>query len=374
MLTQNLPLALTFDDVLLVPQHSTVLPRDVDVTTRFGRLVMRLPIVSAAMDTVTGADMAIAMAQLGGLGVVHKNQSIDDQAAAVEAAAKVEPGRRATLGQHGRLAVGAGIGAGGDRNERVAALVNAGAEVIVVDSAHGHAEGVIQSVAYVREAYPDVVLVGGNVATPEAADALFDAGADVVKVGIGPGSICTTRIVAGTGVPQLTAVSDVATVARARGKHLIADGGIRSSGDIAKAIGAGADMVMLGSMLAGTYETPGKIIEVHGHRFKAYRGMGSLQAMQAGSSDRYFQEADPDAGPVKLVPEGIVGRVPLRGKVEEVIFQLEGGVRAAMGYSGCGTINDMQARARFVRITGSGLRESHVHDVEQTETAPNYSR
>jgi len=278
------------------------------------------------------------------------------------------------LDRSGRLIVGAAVGVSGDRDERVAALVEAGVDVVVVDTAHGHSEGVLEAARAVRAAWPDLTLVVGNVATAEATAACIDAGADVVKVGIGPGSICTTRIVAGVGVPQLSAIANCAEVAHARGVTVIADGGVKSSGDLAKAIAAGADAVMVGSVLAGTEEAPGDVVLFQGRRYKAYRGMGSIDAMRAGSADRYFQDdaGDPEADTRKLVPEGIVGRVPYKGPVRDVIYQLVGGLRASMGYCGCDTIEAMHADARFVRITNAGLAESHVHDVIVTQEAPNY--
>ncbi|MFK7931307.1 MAG: IMP dehydrogenase [Myxococcota bacterium] len=491
MLLDDPPLALTFDDVLLVPRASSVLPAEVDVRTRLAPgLTLNVPLLTAAMDTVSEGSMGIAMAQQGGLSILHKNMSPGAQAAQVSKVKRamtgvidtpITVGPSHTLGQvraimrkhsisglpvvndgavvgiitnrdlrfernggrlvhevmstdlvtvppgtgperakdlmqthkiekllvvdadrrlaglitikdvesvglypqsirdaRGRLVCGAAVGVGGDRNERVAALVEAGVDVIVIDTAHGHSAGVLAAAERVKADYPNIVLIVGNVATPEATIACIDAGADVVKVGIGPGSICTTRVVAGVGVPQLTAVSNCAKVAHERGKTIIADGGIKYSGDIAKAIGAGADAVMMGSMFAGTDEAPGETVLYQGRRYKAYRGMGSIEAMRAGSSDRYFQESeadDPEAGTRrKLVPEGIVGRVPYKGPIGDVVYQLVGGLRASMGYCGSGTIPLMQSNAQFVRITGAGLTESHVHDVVVTEEAPNYRR
>jgi IMP dehydrogenase len=487
--------ALTFDDVLLVPGPSSILPRDADVSTRLTADVhLRIPLLSSAMDTVTESRAAVAMAQNGGLGVIHKNLSIADQArevaivkksvagmivdpvtvgpdAPVRAALElmkrhrisgvpvtqgdrlvgiltnrdlrfernvdrlvrevmtasglitvpvgttleqakdilqehkiekllvVEPGGQlcglitikdiiksekypdAVVDDLGRLRVAAAVGVGADREERVAALLEAGCDLIVVDTAHGHSQMVIDAVAKTRSEHPSSRIVAGNVATAAATEALVDAGADCVKVGIGPGSICTTRIVAGVGVPQLTAIADSAEAAHKMGATIIADGGIKHSGDIAKAIAAGADAVMIGSLLAGTEESPGEVVLYQGRRYKEYRGMGSLEAMRAGSSDRYFQdneEDDPlaglDGGPVgpKLVPEGIVGRVPYRGPVADTVFQLVGGLRASMGYTGCGSVPALQAGGNFVRITNAGYRESHVHDVIITREAPNY--
>jgi IMP dehydrogenase len=386
MLIDDVPLALTYDDVLLVPRASDVLPAEVDVQTTLGRgrgrVGLKIPLLSSAMDTVTESAMAAALAMHGGIGILHKNLSIERQAgevARVKATAVPEANPRfagrAAVDAQGRLVVGAALGVGGDRDRRLAALLEAGVDLVVIDTAHGHSRGVVEATRAVKGAHPDLVVVAGNIATAEAAEALFEAGADVVKVGVGPGSICTTRIVAGTGVPQLTAIAAVAAVARRWGRQLIADGGLRSSGDVAKAIAGGADAVMIGSMFAGTDEAPGDTIRVGNARYKVYRGMGSMEAMEAGSSDRYFQErsSDPEAIVRKLVPEGVVARVPHRGPVGEIVYQLIGGLRAAMGYSGAATLAAMQRDARFVRITNAGLRESHVHDVDMIEEAPNYS-
>lgn len=491
MLTDNPPLALTFDDVLLVPGASNVLPAEVDVRSRLADgLALNVPLLTAAMDTVSEGKMGIAMAQQGGLSILHKNMSVERQAAEVRKVKRAMTGvidkpvtvppslslgkARAVMREHrisglpvvqdgrvvgiitnrdlrfernaertvrevmsthlvtappgtdleaakdlmqqhkiekllvvdqqgrldglitikdvesvsrypqsvrdakSRLVCGAAVGVGGDRNERVAALVEAGVDVLVIDTAHGHSAGVLAAAERVKADYPHVVLIVGNVATPEATAACIDAGADVVKVGIGPGSICTTRIVAGVGVPQLSAIQWCARVAHERGKTIIADGGVKYSGDLSKAIAAGADAVMMGSLFAGTDEAPGDTVLYQGRRYKAYRGMGSIEAMKAGSSDRYFQESDasdPEAGTRrKLVPEGIVGRVPYKGAMADVVYQLVGGLRASMGYCGAPDLRAMQENARFVRITGAGLRESHVHDVVITEEAPNYRR
>ena len=476
--------ALTFDDVSLVPAFSAVLPRDVDLGTRLTRRIrLNLPIVSAAMDTVTEGRLAITMAQSGGIGIIHKSMSIERQAAEVRLVKKFEAGvirdpitvgpqtsirevirlthannisgvpvvdgeqlvgivtnrdlrfekkpddpvrnimtrkdRLITVREgapedevlallhkyriekvlvvdeafrlrglitvkdiqkardnpnsckddHERLRVGAAVGVGGDTEQRVAALVEAGVDVLVVDTAHGHSSGVIERVRWVRRSFPDIPLIAGNIVTGDAARALVDAGADAVKVGVGPGSICTTRVVAGVGVPQITAVSMVAEALAGSDVGLIADGGIRYSGDIAKALAAGADCVMIGGMFAGTEEAPGEVELYQGRSYKSYRGMGSLGAMQKGSSDRYFQdEADAD----KLVPEGIEGRVPYRGPLRNIVHQLAGGLRASMGYVGCATVAEMREKPRFVRVTTAGMRESHVHDVAITKEAPNY--
>ncbi|HBN52520.1 MAG TPA: IMP dehydrogenase [Stenotrophomonas sp.] len=476
--------ALTYDDVSLVPAHSIVLPQDVDLGTRLTRdLWLKLPIVSAAMDTVTESRLAIAMAQLGGIGIIHKNLPLEQQAAEVAKVKKFESGvirdpitvgpettirdvlaltrshnisgvpvvgsdgllagivthrdmrfetelddpvrhimtkkdRLVTVKEGAasdevlsllhknriekvlvvndafelrglitvkdiqkktdnpnaakdaatRLLVGAAVGVGGDTDRRVEALVAAGVDVLVVDTAHGHSQGVLDRVRWVKKHFPHVQVVGGNICTGEAALALLDCGADAVKVGIGPGSICTTRVVAGVGVPQVTAIDMVAEALQDR-IPLIADGGIRYSGDIGKALAAGASTVMIGGLLAGTEESPGETELFQGRSYKSYRGMGSLAAMEKGSKDRYFQDA---ATADKLVPEGIEGRVPYRGPVGGIIHQLIGGLRATMGYVGCGTIEEMRTRPMFVKISGAGQRESHVHDVQITKEPPNY--
>ncbi|WOP14020.1 IMP dehydrogenase [Ottowia sp. SB7-C50] len=480
--------ALTFDDVLLVPAFSQVLPKDVNLSTQFTRNIrLNLPLVSAAMDTVTEARLAIAIAQEGGIGIVHKNLTAQEQAAQVAKVKRYESGvlrdpvvitpehtvldvmrlsdeldisgfpvldggkvvgivtgrdmrfetrydvkvreimtprnklitvdehaspaeAKALLNKHklerlliiddqdrlkglitvkditkqttfpnaardadGRLRVGAAVGVGEGTEERVEALVKAGVDALVVDTAHGHSRGVIERVRWVKQNYPHVDVIGGNIATGAAAKALAEAGADGVKVGIGPGSICTTRIVAGVGVPQITAIDNVATALAGTGVPLIADGGVRYSGDIAKAIAAGASSVMMGGMFAGTEEAPGEIVLFQGRSYKSYRGMGSIGAMQQGSADRYFQESstgNPNAD--KLVPEGIEGRVPYKGSVVSILFQQAGGLRASMGYCGCATIEEMRSTAEFVQITAAGIRESHVHDVQITKEAPNY--
>ncbi|MDO8933695.1 MAG: IMP dehydrogenase [Rhodocyclaceae bacterium] len=477
--------ALTFDDVLLVPAHSAILPRDVSLATRLTRNInLNLPLVSAAMDTVTEARLAIALAQEGGIGILHKNLDPKSQAAEVAKVKRFESGvlkdpitipptmsvrevlnltrahkfsglpvlengfvvgivtnrdlrfetnldqpvrnimtpkerlvvvkEGATLeeakalmhknrlervlvindnfelrglmtvkdilksSEHpnackdgfGRLRVGAAIGVGEGTEERATLLAEAGVDVLVVDTAHGHSEGVLKRVEWVKKTFPNVEVIGGNIATGAAARALVDHGADGVKVGIGPGSICTTRIVAGVGVPQITAVDNVANALASSNVPLIADGGIRYSGDISKALAAGAHVVMLGGLFAGTEEAPGETVLFQGRSYKAYRGMGSLGAMKQGSSDRYFQ--DNESNVEKLVPEGIEGRVPYKGPVTAVIHQLMGGLRSSMGYVGCRTIEEMRAKAEFVEITSAGIRESHVHDVQITKEAPNY--
>jgi IMP dehydrogenase len=481
MFDKNLRECLTFDDVMLVPAYSEVLPAEVDVKTRLTRNIdINVPIVSAAMDSVTEARAAITMARQGGIGILHKNLPIEQQAEEVDRVKRAESGiilnpvtvrpsqslreavgvmrehdvsgvpvvegetpvgiltardirfeknldqpvsalmttklvtvtpgvkaeeARELLHRHriekllvvddgklvglitikdllqaernplavkddrGRLRVGAAVGPGPDRQARTEALINVGVDLIVIDTAHGHSKGVIDAVAATKKRFPKVELVAGNIATAEAARALIDAGVDAIKVGIGPGSICTTRIVAGIGVPQITAIADCAEVADRADIPVIADGGIKYSGEVTKAIAAGASCVMIGSLFAGTDEAPGELVLYQGRSYKAYRGMGSLGAMKRGSRDRYGQAGTADE---KLVPEGIEGRVPHRGSLASIIAQLVGGLRAGMGYTGSRTISDLRKNGHFIRITGSGLRESHVHDVIITEEAPNY--
>jgi len=479
----EIPIGLTFDDVLLLPAHSQVLPKEVDLTTQLTQTItLNIPLLSAAMDTVTGSRTAICMAREGGLGIVHKNMSIEAQALEVDQVKKSESGMivdpitmdpdqkifealavmkryrisgvpitkngklvgiltnrdlrfetnldqpianvmtkdklvtvppgttleeaKYHLHEHriekllvvdddyilkglitikdiekvrkypnackdslGRLRAGAAVGVGADLDERAAALVAAGVDLLVVDTAHGHSQGVIDTITQMRKNYPEIQLMAGNIATGAAARALIDAGVDAVKVGIGPGSICTTRVVAGVGVPQISAIQMVAKVTRDAGIPLIADGGIKFSGDLPKAIAAGADIIMIGSLFAGTEESPGETILYQGRTYKSYRGMGSLGAMKQGSKDRYFQAEEQD---VKLVPEGIEGRVPFRGPLSDNIHQLMGGLRSGMGYTGCRTIKELQQKGQFIRITNAGLRESHVHDVTITQESPNY--
>ena len=477
--------ALTFDDVLLVPAFSDVLPRDTSLKTRLTRNIsLNMPLVSAAMDTVTEARLAIAMAQMGGVGIIHKNLTAAEQAREVAKVKRFESGvvrdpitvppqmkvrdvialsqqhgisgfpvvegsqligivtnrdlrfeerldepvrsimtpreRLVTVkegtslaeakalmhshrlervlvindafelrglmtvkditkqtehpdackDEHGKLRAGAAVGVGADNEERVELLVQAGVDVIVVDTAHGHSKGVLERVRWVKQNFPHVEVIGGNIATAAAAKALVEYGADGVKVGIGPGSICTTRIVAGVGVPQVTAIANVSEALKGTGVPVIADGGVRFSGDVSKALAAGANAVMMGSMFAGTEEAPGEVFLYQGRQYKSYRGMGSVGAMKDGAADRYFQ--DNSANIDKLVPEGIEGRVAYKGSVNAILFQLIGGVRASMGYCGCRTIAEMNEKAEFVQITGAGLRESHVHDVQITKEAPNY--
>lgn len=366
---------LTFDDVLLIPAYSAVLPREVSLSSRFSRnITLNIPFVSAAMDTVTEAPMAAAIALEGGIGVIHKNMTVERQAAEVRIvkettipAAKAQ----ACIGSDGRLRVAAGIGVTPDALERARALADAGVDALVIDSAHGHSKGVIDQLARVKAALPQIDIVVGNVATAEAGRMLMLAGADAVKVGIGPGSICTTRIVAGVGVPQITAIYEVAKALEGSGIPVIADGGLRYSGDCVKALAAGGECVMCGSMFAGTLESPGEVIDIDGVKFKTYRGMGSIDAMNAGSKDRYFQSGETQTK--KLVPEGIVGRVAYKGTLEDTVYQLIGGLRSGMGYCGAATIEELK-KARFTRVTASGMAESHPHDITITKKAPNYSK
>ena len=367
---------LTFDDVLLIPAESHVLPNEVDLSTQLAdNIKLNIPLISAGMDTVTEGAMAIAMALQGGLGVVHKNMSIQAQASEVANVKSVvvpSNATKAAVDDQNRLLCAAAVGVTSDTFERAEALLEAGADAIVIDTAHGHSAGVLRKIKEFREHFPKQTLIAGNVATGDATRALFDAGVDVVKVGIGPGSICTTRIVAGVGVPQITAIYDAASAAREYHKPIIADGGIKYSGDVVKALAAGGNAVMLGSMLSGTTEAPGDIFEDNGKKYKRYRGMGSVGAMaQAhGSSDRYFQGGVNEAN--KLVPEGIEARVEYKGDVSDVVFQIDGGLRSGMGYCGAANISELIEKAQFVQITNAGLRESHPHDVQMTKEAPNY--
>lgn len=367
---------LTFDDVLLIPAESHVLPNEVDLSTKLAdNIKLNIPLISAGMDTVTEGAMAIAMALQGGLGVVHKNMSIQAQAGEVANVKSVivpSGASKAAVDDQHRLLCAAAVGVTSDTFERAEALLEAGADAIVIDTAHGHSAGVLRKIKEIREHFPKQTLIAGNVATGDATRALFDAGVDIVKVGIGPGSICTTRIVAGVGVPQITAIYDAATAAREYNKPIIADGGIKYSGDVVKALAAGGNALMLGSMLSGTTEAPGDIFEDNGKKFKRYRGMGSVGAMaQAhGSSDRYFQGGVNEAN--KLVPEGVEARVEYKGDVSDVVFQIDGGLRSGMGYCGAANIPELIEKAQFVQITNAGLRESHPHDVQMTKEAPNY--
>lgn len=358
--------SLTFDDVLLLPAYSEILPAGADLHASLTKSIrLGIPLLSAAMDTVTEARLAIAIAQAGGAGVIHKNMSAKQQASQV---------KQVKAYGTGDLIVGAAVGVAQGTDERVAALVDAGVDFVIVDTAHGHSRNVLSRVEWVKKHFPNIQVIGGNIATGAAAKALADAGADAVKVGIGPGSICTTRIVSGVGVPQISAISAVAQAIEGTEVCIIADGGIRYSGDIAKAIAAGAHTVMLGSLFAGTEEAPGEVIYDQEGTFKAYRGMGSIGAMAQthGSSDRYFQETN--KGTEKLVPEGIEGRVPYKGPVESIIHQLMGGLRSSMGYTGSRTIEELRTTAELTRITYAGIRESHIHNISMTKTPPNYSQ
>lgn len=361
----------TFDDLLLVPAYSQVVPADVQLKTRLcDGILLSIPVCSAAMDTVTESKMGIALAQAGGLGFIHKNLSSELQAEMVKEVKAAAVLSNSAVDAKGKLLAGAAVGVSEGTMARVQLLVEAGVDIITVDSAHGHSAGVIETVRKIHEQYPDLPLVGGNIVTGDAAQALIQAGASVLKVGVGPGSICTTRIVSGVGVPQLTAVSDVVQVAKRYNVGVIADGGIKFSGDIVKALAAGADAVMLGGLLAGCEETPGEIIEVYGKKVKTYVGMGSLSAMQRGSSDRYFQGGQKELK--KLVPEGIEATVPYKGPMSDVIYQMMGGLRSGMGYCGCANIEELKEKAQFVKISNAGLKESHPHTVENVKEAPNY--
>lgn len=363
----------TFDDLMLIPAYSTVVPANVDLkTTLTAKIKLNIPLLSAAMDTVTEDKMAIALANAGGLSILHKNLSTKLQASMVETVKKapVTHPETAALDDQGRYLVGAAVGVSTETMERVKALVNAQIDVIAVDSAHGHSKGVLDTIKKIHNAYPNLTLIGGNIVTGSAALALIEAGATIVKVGVGPGSICTTRVVAGVGVPQITAINDVYQVTKDRGVSIIADGGIKFSGDIVKALAAGADAVMLGGLLAGCEETPGEVVEVYGKKVKSYVGMGSLSAMQRGSSDRYFQGGQKELS--KLVPEGIEATVPYKGPIADVIYQMMGGLRSGMGYCGCENITRLKNEAHFVKITNAGLNESHPHDVDNVQEAPNY--
>ena len=366
--------ALTFDDVLLVPAYSEVLPREVSTKARFTRNIsLNIPIVSAAMDTVSEKAMAIMLARKGCISVVHKNMGIEAQARQIREVKEypAEGNKIPCLDAEGRLRVAAGVGITADVLDRVTALVEAGVDAIVLDSAHGDSHGVVEALRKIKAVYPELDTVVGNIATAEAAVRLIEAGADSLKVGIGPGSICTTRIIAGVGVPQISAIYDVAKAAEGSGVPVIADGGLRYSGDIVKALAAGGDSVMIGSMFAGTDEAPGEIFEENGRKFKSYRGMGSVDAMKAGSRDRYFQDGEDSTK--KLVPEGVVARVPYKGSVGDIIYQLVGGIRSGMGYCGAADIDALHT-ARFVRITANGLVENHPHDITITGNTPNYHK
>jgi len=378
MLTLPLPQALTFDDVLLVPGYSETHPNSIDLSTRLAKgIKLNIPLISAAMDTVTESRLAIAIARMGGVGVIHKNLSIEEQCLEIKkvktqeapSTSKEVEHHSSNFDQRGRLLVGAALGVSPELMERAEALVSHEVDFFCLDSSHGHSLGVIQSIKDLKKRFPSVPLLAGNVATYEGAKALIEAGADCIKIGIGPGSICTTRIVTGAGMPQLTAIAEASRACREKQIPCIADGGIKCSGDISKAIAAGADSVMLGGLFAGTEESPGDTITFEGRTYKSYRGMGSLAAMKAGSKDRYFQE---NAELNKLVPEGIEGQVPFKGKLEDVVIQLVGGLRAGMGLSGSSNVQDFIMRSQFVQITNAGLKESHAHDVIMAKESPNY--
>ena len=364
--------AYTFDDVLLVPAYSEVVPANVNLHTQLcPGIELKVPLCSAAMDTVTETAMALALAKKGGLGFIHKNLSIEAQADMVRRVKlEAHSSQDAAVDSQGRLLCGAAVGVSDETLSRVQALVDVGVDIIAVDSAHGHSKGVLETLKSLRKAFPKLAIVGGNIVTAEAAEALIKAGASVVKVGVGPGSICTTRVISGVGVPQISAILDVVAVAKKHQVGVIADGGIKLSGDIVKALAAGADAVMLGGLLAGTEETPGDVLEVYGQKVKTYVGMGSLSAMQRGSSDRYFQGGQKELK--KLVPEGIEATVPYKGPMAEVVYQMMGGLRSGMGYCGCATITELHEKAQFVKITNAGLKESHPHDVQNVKEAPNY--
>ncbi len=368
--------AYTFDDVLLVPAYSEVLPNQVDLRTKLTRNIsLNIPIISAAMDTVTESDMAIALALEGGISIIHKNLDISQQAAAVQKVKNQVFDRQqfpqALVDKNGHLRVGAAVGVSADLHERLTALHQAKVDVVTLDSAHGHSKGIIEAVKKVKSWFPNLDVIAGNIVTAQAALDLVAAGADAVKIGVGPGAICTTRVVAGVGVPQLTAVNDVFEALKNTDIGIIADGGIKFSGDIAKAIAVGAHSVMLGRMLAGTDEAPGEIILKNGKKFKSYIGMGSMAAMKRGSKDRYFQQ---DKSDKKLVPEGIEAIVDYKGSVHQIIFQLIGGLRAGMGYCGSKDINSLRHKAKLVKISNAGLTESHPHDVLIAKNAPNYEQ
>ncbi len=368
---------LAFDDVLLQPNYSQIHPRDVQTFLQLTpKIKLKIPLISSAMDTVTEANLAISLAQLGGLGIIHKNMSIPDQCKHV-AKVKSFPLKNlkkfpeAAVDKNGYLIVGAAIGITDNAIERAKTLIEHGVDILCVDSAHGHSQRVIDLVKKLRAKFPTIEMIAGNVATGEGALALFNAGANVIKVGIGPGSICTTRIVTGVGVPQISAIMNVYAALKNKKAKIIADGGIRFSGDITKALAAGADVVMLGSAFAGVEESPGEVIELQGHKYKSYRGMGSLGAMSAGSNDRYFQDTK---NVMKLVPEGVEGLVVFKGRLEEVVYQMVGGLRSGMGYCGADNIDNLKKKAQFVKISNAGLNESHPHQVLITQESPNYKR
>lgn len=373
--------ALTFDDVLLVPKESDILPKDVNLERKLTkRITLKIPLISSPMDTITEHKMAIAMALCGGLGVIHKNMSLEAQAKEVEIVknfneiedinAKVSSVAKPSMDEKGKLLAAAAVGISEDRYKRIEKLIEAGVDIIVIDTAHGHSQNVLKAIKEIKKLYSNIDLIAGNIATSDGAKALIDAGVDAIKIGIGAGSICTTRIIAGVGVPQLTAISDASEIAKKNNIGSIADGGIKYSGDIVKAFAIGADAIMAGGLFSSTYEAPGDVIIIDGKKYKPYRGMGSVGAMIQGSKDRYFQSEVVNKS--KFVPEGIEGVTEYKGHVADVVYQIIGGVRAGMGYVGAKTINELQEKAEFVKITNQGLAESHVHDVKITSKAPNY--
>lgn len=370
--------ALTFDDVLLVPKESDILPKDVNLERKLTkRITLKIPLISSPMDTITEHKMAIAMALCGGLGVIHKNMSFEAQAKEVETVKNFNETEnknsltdKSSVDKKGKLLAAAAIGISEDRYKRIEKLIEAGVDAIVIDTAHGHSQNVLKAIKEIKKLYSDIDIIAGNIATSDGAKALIDAGADAIKIGIGAGSICTTRIIAGIGVPQLTAISDASEIAKKNNVGSIADGGIKYSGDIVKAFAIGADAIMAGGLFSSTYEAPGDVIIIDGKKYKPYRGMGSVGAMIQGSKDRYFQSEVISKS--KFVPEGIEGVTEYKGHVADVIYQIIGGVRAGMGYVGAKNINELQKKAEFVKITNQGLAESHVHDVKITSKAPNY--
>ena len=366
--------ALTFDDVLLVPKESDILPKDVNLERKLTKkITLKIPLISSPMDTITEHKMAIAMALCGGLGVVHKNMLLEMQAKEVEAVKnfnEIENKNLSSVDKNGKLLVAAAIGISEDRYKRIEKIIEAGVDIIVIDTAHGHSQNVLKAIKEIKKLYSDIDVIAGNIATSEGAKALIDAGVDAMKIGIGAGSICTTRIIAGIGVPQLTAILDASQIAKKNNVGSIADGGIKYSGDIVKAFAVGADAIMAGGLFSSTYEAPGDVIIIDGKKYKPYRGMGSVGAMIQGSKDRYFQSEVINKS--KFVPEGIEGVTEYKGHVADVVYQIIGGVRAGMGYVGAKNIDELQEKAEFVKITNQGLAESHVHDVKITSKAPNY--
>ena len=366
--------ALTFDDVLLVPKESDILPKDVNLERKLTeRITLKIPLISSPMDTITEHKMAIAMALCGGLGVVHKNMPFEAQAKEIELVKnfnEIENKNLASVDKNGKLLAAAAIGISDDRYKRIEKLIEAGADIIVIDTAHGHSQNVLKAIKEIKKLYSNIDVIAGNIATSDGAKALIDAGVDAIKIGIGAGSICTTRIIAGIGVPQLTAIYDASQIAKKNNVGSIADGGIKYSGDIVKAFAIGADAIMAGGLFSSTYEAPGDVIIIDGKKYKPYRGMGSVGAMIQGSKDRYFQSEVINKS--KFVPEGIEGVTEYKGHVADVVYQIIGGVRAGMGYVGAKNIGELQEKAEFVKITNQGLAESHVHDVKITSKAPNY--